>query len=264
DSSDFVVQTGGAFDCVSGTTALAPSTACTVRVVFSPTLAGARKGTVVLSATPGGSAGVSMSGTGVCPADQLNDGTGTCVPTAGLAWTPRGTTPQYWSSVASSADGTKLVAAVGDLSAATSATGYIYTSTDSGVTWVQRGTIPQDWMSLASSADGTKLGAAVGGFNSPATGYYIYTSADSGVTWMQTATQQAWSSVASSSDGTKLVAVVSFGYIFTSADSGATWTQTGTQQWWSSVASSSDGTKLVAAAGGQFGGYIYTSSGLVQ
>jgi photosystem II stability/assembly factor-like uncharacterized protein len=50
--------------------------------------------------------------------------------------------------VASSADGTKLVAAV--------IGGYIYTSWDSGATWTQRGS-SQDWQSVASSADGTKL-----------------------------------------------------------------------------------------------------------
>jgi photosystem II stability/assembly factor-like uncharacterized protein len=65
-----------------------------------------------------------------------------------------------WYSVASSADGTRLVAVV--------IGGYIYTSWDSGATWTQRGS-SQSWQSVASSADGTKLVAV--GWNS-----YIYTS----------------------------------------------------------------------------------------
>jgi hypothetical protein len=51
-----------------------------------------------------------------------------------------------WTSVASSADGTKIVA--GEMS------GYLYTSTDSGLTWHVRGNTGQ-WVSIASSVDGT-------------------------------------------------------------------------------------------------------------
>jgi len=121
-------------------------------------------------------------------------------------------------SVASSSDGTKLVA----LAAGTCNTdpGYIYISADSGATWTQTGT-QQGWMSVASSSDGTKLVAAADGpcWQDPG---YIYISADSGATWTQTGTQQWWSSVASSADGTKLVAAVAYylysaGYIYTSS-----------------------------------------------
>ncbi len=56
-----------------------------------------------------------------CPSDQLTDGTGKCVPMAGVNWTRRAT-EQYWYWVASSADGTKLVA--------TAQSGYIYTSSE--------------------------------------------------------------------------------------------------------------------------------------
>jgi hypothetical protein len=318
DSSEFVVQSGGLGDCVSGVTALATNTSCTVRVVFSPKLAGARTGSVSFSATPGGSAGVGTSGTGVCgsglhdggvgfctsvgactsgyhndgtgscvvnlscPTDQLSDGTGTCVPMAGVTWTQQGSS-RNWYSVASSADGTKLVAVVSG--------GYIWTSGDSGANWTQRGS-SQNWYSVASSADGTKLVAVV-------YGGYIWTSGDSGADWTQRGSSQNWYSVASSADGTKLVAASgSNGYIWTSgdsgatwaqcqaprgsavassadgtklvavatgsswtsADSGATWTQTSNSGSWSSVASSADGTKLVALDNGYgSGGYIYTS-----
>jgi hypothetical protein len=88
-------------------------------------------------------------------------------------------TSQSWVSVASSSDGTRLLAA----DWRTGHGDYIYTSWDSGVTWTQTGT-QQSWASVASSADGTNLVAAAGGFY---TGY-IYTSADSSATW----TQHSW------------------------------------------------------------------------
>ncbi|CAN2039469.1 hypothetical protein GMMP15_1270001 [Candidatus Magnetomoraceae bacterium gMMP-15] len=158
---------------------------------------------------------------------------------AGVNWTER-TTDRAWSSVASSSDGTKLVAVVRD--------GKIYTSVDSGANWTERAT-DQSWNSVASSSDGTKLVAVVNGGK-------IYTSVDSGANWTERATDQNWNSVASSSDGTKLVAVVIGGKIYTSVDSGANWTERATDRGWSSVASSSDGTKLVAVV---IGGKIYTS-----
>ena len=169
-----------------------------------------------------------------------------------IAWT-RTAHWNYWTSVASSSDGAKLVAAAGDLLNID----YVYTSVDSGATWTQTGTA-QAWTSVASSADGTKLVAASEGGG-------IYTSVDSGATWTQTGTREGWTSVASSADGTKLVAVSRYvyaassgytdGHIYTSVDSGATWTQTGTAQACTSVASSADGTKLVASSSS----YIYTS-----
>ena len=148
---------------------------------------------------------------------------------SGATWTPRTLSTQlgalqWWTSVASSADGTKLVA-----TAAAGAAGVYYpittagnyTSADSGATWAWRGYDKNQWLSVASSADGTKLvaGAGVG---------YIYTSSDYGATWTQTTAPVAtWLSVASSADGTKLVAAADAGYIYTSSDSGATWTQRG-------------------------------------
>ena len=67
-----------------------------------------------------------------------------------------------WVAAASSADGTKLVAAVDG--------GRIYTSTDSGATWISQES-DRAWYAVASSADGTKLVAGVG------LGGRIYTSA---------------------------------------------------------------------------------------
>jgi len=113
---------------------------------------------------------------------------------------------RWWASVASSADGTKLVAVDSGLSGEG---GQIYTSTDSGVNWTARMTdTDRRWVSVASSADGTKLVAAV------YTGQ-IYTSTDSGANWTARASNSDWYSVASSADGTKLVATVYNGQIYT-------------------------------------------------
>jgi len=191
-------------------------------------------------------------------------------------------------SIASSADGTKLVAA--GLVAGGGAVGVIYISLDSGVTWTRASASPEPLFAVASSADGSKLvavgnGVVVISFDSGASwdidvnppnsdltavassadgtkvvaaGGSIYTSTDKGIDWLpSSAPSQIWTSVASSADGTKLVAAV-YGAIYTSTDSGATWIQTSApSQNWRTVASSSDGTKLVAAV---YGGQIYTST----
>ena len=83
----------------------------------------------------------------------------------GVTWTARDSA-RAWGAVASSADGTKLVAAVHR--------GQIYTSTDSGVTWTARDSA-RNWYAVASSADGTKLVAAEDGGQ-------IYTSTSTSVT----------------------------------------------------------------------------------
>ncbi|HEY5297530.1 MAG TPA: hypothetical protein VIK59_06370 [Verrucomicrobiae bacterium] len=164
-------------------------------------------------------------------------------------WTLAGGTPGInWEAVASSADGSRLVAVTSGSS--------IYSSSDSGVTWALTttpGTI--GWQAVASSADGTKWVAAIFGGT-------IYT--NSGITWRAvsiTPSSADWASLASSADGTKLVAVASGDTIYTSANSGSTWTKrtTGlpTTASWQSVASSSDGVHLVAAI---FGKQIYTSA----
>ena len=158
----------------------------------------------------------------------------------GTTWTPR-TSSLNWRCVASSADGTKLVAGVDG--------GNLYTSADSGSNWTARVSTAQ-WYCVASSADGTKLVAGVN--NGP-----LYTSTDSGVNWTPRSVGRQWYSVASSTDGVKLVAVVLNGPIYTSTDSGGSWTARTVNGQWFSVASSADGTKLVAAING---GQIFTST----
>jgi hypothetical protein len=147
-------------------------------------------------------------------------------------------------SIASSSDGSKLVAVIQN--------GQIYTSTDSGASWTARES-SRAWYGVASSADGTKLVAVVNGGQ-------IYTSTDSGVNWTARDSSRSWYAVASSSDGAKLVAVVQGGQIYTSTDSGATWTARESSRNWYSVASSADGTILTAGVSGGGSGQLYAST----
>jgi hypothetical protein len=186
-------------------------------------------------------------------------------PSAGEIWTPRqsgaptidglvssGAPYRSWRPIASSADGTKLAAAMRG--------GRIYTSTDSGMTWTARESTSQEWSRITSSADGTRLAAA-------AYQGQIHTSTDSGLTWTARGPNHNWVSIASSADGMKLAAVASHtrdfytshrdGRLYTSDDAGVTWTARDVNRDWSSVASSADGTKLVA---GEDYGYVYTST----
>src|SRR5689334_11717209 len=61
----------------------------------------------------------------------------------------------FWNAIASSADGTKLVAA-------DAVRGQICTSTNSGATWDLASAPGHSWSCVGSSADGTKLVAAAG------------------------------------------------------------------------------------------------------
>ena len=167
---------------------------------------------------------------------------GTNYDAADQVFSPRETNRGWWS-VASSADGTKLVAVV--------KLGMIYTSADSGLTWTPRES-NRDWEQVASSADGNKLVAIVSNGQ-------IYTSTDSGLTWTARESNRFWLTVASSADGTRLIAgaggAVGTG-VFVSHDSGVTWQQHGIAQGYTAVASSADGTRLYAGASGSV---IYSS-----
>jgi hypothetical protein len=168
-----------------------------------------------------------------------------------FVWTRSSAPSLDWYSVASSSDGTKLIAGVHGQG--------IYASTNSGTTWTSTSAPSQYWDSVSSSSDGSVLFAAIGyGFTGG-----IYISTNSGLTWTPTSVPTAnWFSVASSSDGTKVVAVIYAGGIYTSTNSGTTWTSTSApSQYWDSVTSSSDGAKLVAVVNGG-GIYASTDSGI--
>ncbi|MDA8154872.1 MAG: hypothetical protein M0Z52_00240, partial [Actinomycetota bacterium] len=83
------------------------------------------------------------------------------------SWTRTYALVGSWPSVASSSDGTHLVAV--------SSGGGIYTSSNSGSTWAQTSAPTTTWQAVASSSDGTHLVAA--SFNGG-----IYNSSDSGST----------------------------------------------------------------------------------
>jgi hypothetical protein len=173
-----------------------------------------------------------------------------------MAWTLSVALRTNWFAVASSADGSKLVAAAGGIS-----DGYpnglapIYTSTNSGADWTTAGGPSADWQTLASSADGSKLVAAARSYSANVGGSWvpiqgaIYISTNSGATWdLTSAPITNWTAIVSSADGTKLVAAGAPG-IYTSTDSGAHWISNNAPSLgWQALASSADGAKLVAAA----------------
>ena len=208
--------------------------------------------------------------------------------TSGYNWTPNNISI-YCTSIASSADGTKLAAC--DYGGR-----YMWTSTDSGLNW-SKYSQSQGFYDVASSADGTKLIACEGGGN-------IWISTNSGISWTKNTTVNngsagswhrvassadgktlcacelpgniwistnygdtwsfryiagaGWNDIACSADGTKIIACgQSFVGFHRSSDSGSSWTTNGPYLSWTSVASSADGTKLVACV---TAGYIYTST----
>ena len=123
-------------------------------------------------------------------------------------WTLTSAPITNWSCVASSADGSKLVAAF---------SGHIYSSTNSGLTWARTSAPYNYWTSLASSADGTKLFAG----NSLLYGQPVYHSSNSGATWEPIGPGGGVDYVVCSADGSE--AAATWGAVFVSTNSGATW-----------------------------------------
>jgi hypothetical protein len=170
-------------------------------------------------------------------------------------WTLTSAPNQHWQSIASSADGTKLVA-VADQNNGN--IGAIYTSTNSGSTWVMTKAPNLDWNWVASSADGNYLAATTYGQG-------IYTSTNAGTTWVTTteSPNSCWS-IASSTDGSHLVAGTSSGNLYLSTNAGGTWSSLTnlSPQGWTSVACSENGINLVAGAESDRNIYISTNSGI--
>ncbi len=173
-----------------------------------------------------------------------------------------------WAAVASSADGTKLVAVPWRLPTGHviytplyTPTLYTYTSTNSGADWTANSNTTSSWVSVASSADGNRL-VAVASLGA------VYASPDSGGTWsnvlnLNITPNGFGCSVASSTDGTKLAALIAPSCIFTSTNSGLTWISnhaaafSSSSASFSSIASSADGTKLAVTF---TGGNVCTST----
>jgi hypothetical protein len=191
---------------------------------------------------------------------------------AGVSWTPSSAPSDNWVSLASSADGRKLVAASSSYFFETNfIAGAIYCSADSGTTWQKTSAPSMEWSSVTSSADGARLIALGGG---------LYASSDFGASWSSivgptnlppSAGIYGWAltGFASSADGTRLVAAwvergcvsvfspwggdeVFFWFrdrIYLSGDFGATWTLTGAPPngALSALTMSADGFRVVAA-----------------
>jgi hypothetical protein len=152
-------------------------------------------------------------------------------------WTQTSAPITNWSSVASSADGSKLVAAVSG--------GLIYASTNGGAIWQPTSAPTGSWQSLCSSADGSILAATAIGTT--------YISKDSGITWQNTNSPGGtWLSC--SADGNKMFALVGW-QLFASTNAGSSWKDLSLSVipvgfHFIAVASSADGNENIVLSGG--------------
>jgi photosystem II stability/assembly factor-like uncharacterized protein len=184
---------------------------------------------------------------------------------SGANW-PETTAPlEYWTSIACSADGRKLVAAATN--------GSVYISTDTGQTWAPSSPPVNHWISITSSADGNQLAVvspngilcvSTNGGNSWATNNPNSSNLTLPLAQMHSpqftsdAPNTNWQAVTCSADKRRLVAVVNGGPIYISTDAGVSWTASSAPSAnWQAVASSADGSRLIAAANN---GPVYTST----
>lgn len=177
---------------------------------------------------------------------------------SGVTWaqTSLSNNPGTWGRIASSADGTTLVAG------SVFSPGWIYMSTNSGTAWWP---VPMlaGWGQITISADGTNVLALAGNYAA----YQVFASTNRGVNWywINLPGFVSWTCVAASASGVKLVVCANGNYgsagIYTSTDAGVSWRQNTVPNLnWSCVASSADGS-ILAAAGGNGGIYISMNSG---
>jgi hypothetical protein len=186
----------------------------------------------------------------------------------GVSWSRTGLAStegtKAWRWLCCSADGTNIAAT--ETSLASTASGYIWTSTDSGATLTRQDAAgARNWRGICCDISGTKLAACVA---TASTGN-IYTADLSGSDFIWTARTGAggrtWRGIACSADRTKIVACVNAASssIYTSADSGVNWTvQTGAgSRNWLNVTCTPDFTKMLASitTGGV---YMSTDSGV--
>jgi hypothetical protein len=155
-------------------------------------------------------------------------------------WTPRGAV-HSWTSIASSADGSRIMAAYRSDDGFVN--GYVVGSEDSGVTWTEK-------LSLGSSGDSILVAISDGGNILFSTGPLkrLYVSKDSGATWLYNATLTSSATCASmSSDGTCLVASPMATQIYSSTNTGATWAPRGSSVA-NALAVSADGSFMAACS----------------
>lgn len=178
---------------------------------------------IVLSTLPG-AGNLTVEGVELAAGDLVP-----VVPEARLRWTRSGDYMNF-TSLAVSADGSRIGAA---------ADSSLVFSTDSGQTWTRRETGKQ-WVSVSCSADGQRwIGGVFGG--------QLHLSTDAGITWQPRETERNWNAVAISADGSTLMAGTFDGRLYVSTDAGQTWSPRGIVGKWVSVTGSSDGTRWLAA-----------------
>jgi photosystem II stability/assembly factor-like uncharacterized protein len=174
----------------------------------------------------------------------------------GDSWTPQSISGVwYCRSIASSADGMKLAAAVNKVENIDA----ILTSSDGGQTWEEQTAAgPGTWSDIASSAEGSKLIAS-------RDDGYLSISVDSGETWTSqlSAGAKQWSIVGSSDDGSTLYAYGRIngrnGSVYRSTDGGTTWQRFIRGDMWG-LTCSNDGTVLFGRRMAPRGGQLLFSS----
>ncbi len=142
-------------------------------------------------------------------------------------WIPSDAPTSAWSSLASSSNGTILVAAANADSFGDS--GRIYVSTNSGTNWTMTPAPAATWRAVSASSDGSRL-AAVQLADESGNAGSIYLSASQGAAWaLSSAPFAYWQCIASSANGARLLAGSSYdsdanpGRLYLSTDFGASW-----------------------------------------
>src|ERR1035437_7756790 len=163
-------------------------------------------------------------------------------PDGGLTWSQTAAPSNYWASVVTSADGTKVAAVANNA-------GPLCTSSDGDLTWVTNLSPAKTWTAIACSSDGLHLFAATLKTST------LYSSTNFGTTW-QTQKKGSIGGLASSPDGSRLAAIITTS-ISISTNSGKTWSTNLYANPLYSIACSADGKVLVVTA--DFG-RIFTST----
>ena len=130
--------------------------------------------------------------------------------------------------------------------------GHLWLSTNDGSSWAN--VTPSPTSSWRATATSADGSVVLAADNSGA----VYMSTDTGSTWsLSTTMPQGARGAAVSSDGTVLAVTSTGGNIWVSTDGGTNWNARASAQPWTAIAMSSNGSHLAATIGG---GQIYTST----
>lgn len=186
---------------------------------------------------------------------------------SGETWTAHPSTSVYeFSSIATSGDGSKLVAASWN-------TGALHTSNDYGATWTDRTAWPESVYvyTATSAANGQRLTAT--GWDNDAQEILFYTSSNAGASWTQQTIPETYYGfeVYASSTGQKLAALSlqseDSQMTYVSNNYGVDWELMDTSEFWDYFTISGDGTQMAGITRQGSNDlddrvvYIYTESG---